>query len=1162
MSRTGLASRSTAPTPVPEDIQAHSAPLAPHSPPIPTTSRTIKHQASNSQGDSETNIQVVIRCRRRSDKEVQESSPIVVSSDGPRSTSITIETAMPSSSLGVVTLPPTRTYPFDVVFGPEADQSMIYNEVVSPMLDEVLQGYNCTLFAYGQTGTGKTHTMQGDLGTTPMGNPTAQAGMIPRVLFRLFHQLEASNSDYSVKISYVELYNEELRDLLSTELSVPSGNVQPMGMGSRDAAQGGLKIFDDASKKGVLIQGLEEIAVKSSSDALALLVKGSDRRQIAATKFNDHSSRSHSVFSITVHTKETSSMGDDLLRVGKMNLVDLAGSENIGRSGAENKRAREAGMINQSLLTLGRVINALVERSSHIPYRESKLTRLLQDSLGGRTKTCIIATISPARSNMEETLSTLDYAIRAKSIRNRPEVNQRLTRNALLKEYIGEIERLKADVLAAREKNGIFFSEDTWNQMSVEHELTKTEMEEAKRQVEIVESQLRSVREEFEESMNLLMKTDGELKNTRNKLSKTEDTLQFRETELQVTKGALEEEVIVRKAYQSNEAALDEVARGLKATVHESLSDIDALHGKLARKAAVFQSNTTAVLKQTKNISGDTQKLSAELDTFAKASTQTLSKLRTDAEQHQVQEAEALAVHSNRVNEHIKRMQEALQVIHAKDETSSEAVESAQVAVKEAHDGIRASFAVWSEKFKSSSVSMYTEIEKASLTGYQTMDRAINAMSQLVETIVREERENIDREHKAILEAKTLTEATANEEMRHLQEQNVYLAQLLQTERAKSDRAKDDLIKRISSLLGDFVVDRDRSLKDAFADISDGNKKAHGALAAFTDEHSQRTQGIVTRGQDRILTLETSSGENKRLRDGSLKALNAVNNTLRDGFANIQSTTATSLSTYSGELHRQTHAFNTTSSDAFERHRRAKKARIDATNALNVDTQSGLRQLQRGIASTSRNIETHTSRIMSESSKLLDTAQSYHATSKSRLSSVISTAHSLMDQGAREDLPTGKTPAKRIRNFVDHWELTKGRDLLLKDHKRHLSTSAEAGLVSGTSPSSAWEEPGEEDRTIRMRIRTEDPSPLSPASNSSTLQPGEENGEPEVDSIPLAESPISLASSTSSVGVFSLEPPSMKGKLAIGIPKSHIGTLTERSTNVMANRGPLSRRAR
>jgi kinesin family protein 11 len=213
--------------------------------------------------------------------------------------------------------------------------------------------------------------MQGDLCPTPMGNPSAHAGIIPRVLFRLFHELEKAYTDFVVKISFIELYNEELRDLLANDLAAPTTLMQPMAMTAKDArgAEGGLKIFDDATKRGVFIQGLEEVAVKDSKTALALLTKGSERRQIAATKFNDHSSRSHSVFSITVHIKETTPMGDDLLKVGKLNLVDLAGSENIGRSGAENKRAREAGMINQSLLTLGRVINALVDKAQHVPYR-------------------------------------------------------------------------------------------------------------------------------------------------------------------------------------------------------------------------------------------------------------------------------------------------------------------------------------------------------------------------------------------------------------------------------------------------------------------------------------------------------------------------------------------------------------------------------------------------------------------------------------------------------------------------------------------------------------------------------------------------------------------------------------------------------------------------
>ena len=216
------------------------------------------------------------------------------------------------------------------------------------------------------------YTMHGDLAPTPMGNPSAHAGMIPRVLFRLFHHLEKNKMDFSVKVSYIELYNEELRDLLAPELSAPNGSTQPMGFGSKDsgkASEGGLKIYEDANKRGVFVQGVQEAAVTSCAQALEYLTKGSLRRQIAATKFNDHSSRSHSIFTLTVHTRENGVAGEDLLRVGKFNLVDLAGSENIGRSGAENMRAREAGMINQSLLTLGRVINALVDKSSHVPYR-------------------------------------------------------------------------------------------------------------------------------------------------------------------------------------------------------------------------------------------------------------------------------------------------------------------------------------------------------------------------------------------------------------------------------------------------------------------------------------------------------------------------------------------------------------------------------------------------------------------------------------------------------------------------------------------------------------------------------------------------------------------------------------------------------------------------
>lgn len=195
--------------------------------------------------------------------------------------------------------------------------------------------------------------MSGDMSDT-LGMLSDAAGIIPRVLHSLFGKLEADEAESSVKCSFIELYNEELRDLLAVDENTK------------------LKIFEDGQRKShsaTIVQGMEESHIKNANAGIKLLQGGSHKRQVAATKCNDLSSRSHTVFTITVYIKRTAESGEDFVSAGKLNLVDLAGSENIQRSGAENKRAAEAGLINKSLLTLGRVINALVERGSHIPYR-------------------------------------------------------------------------------------------------------------------------------------------------------------------------------------------------------------------------------------------------------------------------------------------------------------------------------------------------------------------------------------------------------------------------------------------------------------------------------------------------------------------------------------------------------------------------------------------------------------------------------------------------------------------------------------------------------------------------------------------------------------------------------------------------------------------------
>ncbi|KHJ33911.1 putative kinesin-like protein bimc [Erysiphe necator] len=519
--------------------------------------------------DEETNINVVVRCRGRNEREVRENSGVILSTNGVKGK--TLELSMGPNALN------NKTYNFDRVFSSAADQAMIYEDVVKPALEEMLSGYNCTIFAYGQTGTGKTYTMSGD--TTEKFNLLSDdAGIIPRVLHSLFKKLEINDAEWSVKCSFIELYNEELRDLISPD----------------DGTK--LKIYDDYSnKKGhlsTIVQGMEESHVKSAAEGIKLLQSGNLKRQVASTKCNDLSSRSHTVFTVTAYIKRTAENGEDYISAGKLNLVDLAGSENIQRSGAENKRAAEAGLINKSLLTLGRVINALVDKSPHVPYRESKLTRLLQDSLGGRTKTCIIATVSPAKINLEETISTLDYAFRAKNIRNKPQVNQMVNKKTLLKEFTAEIEKLKSELIATRQRNGVYLSNESYEEMTLQSESRRILSEEQAAKIEMMEINLcKKVQELFSLTSNFTdLKKDNE--SAKIALEEMKTLLQQSEHALETTRKSLSDEKVLRKAHQETEKRLSNVGNELICTLTKTIQDIDGLHAKNNRNSDLQSLNT------------------------------------------------------------------------------------------------------------------------------------------------------------------------------------------------------------------------------------------------------------------------------------------------------------------------------------------------------------------------------------------------------------------------------------------------------------------------------------------------------------------------------------------------------------------------------------------
>ena len=473
---------------------------------------------------------------------------------------------------------------------------------------KVLSGFNCTIFAYGQTGTGKTYTMSGDSLSDMVPIPDG-AGIIPRVLHYLFEKLGSEDVESSVKCSFIELYNEELRDLLSADESTK------------------LKIYDDGARKGTLIQGMEESYIQSAQKGISLLRTGSYKRQVAATKCNELSSRSHTVFTVTVYLKRTTDSGEDYVSAGKLNLVDLAGSENIQRSGAENKRAAEAGLINKSLLTLGRVINALVDKSSHIPYRESKLTRLLQDSLGGRTKTCIIATISPAKSNLEETISTLDYAFRAKNIKNKPQINQTVSKKTLLKEFASEIEKLKGELISTRQRNGVYLSTENYEQLTAENESRRILSEEQRDIISTMEANLRNKVQELYTLTNSFasMKKDNETLQV--SVDESKNLLQQTETVLSITKRCLLEESTIRKAHEQTEMELLSLGKEMQDKLLESTSDAEKLHKKLKRKSDLHSSNRGIFDTSRAMVSEKTADVDSVLQSFQAAQHLSLVKL-------------------------------------------------------------------------------------------------------------------------------------------------------------------------------------------------------------------------------------------------------------------------------------------------------------------------------------------------------------------------------------------------------------------------------------------------------------------------------------------------------------------------------------------------------
>ncbi|XWS29796.1 hypothetical protein CRYUN_Cryun24cG0061200 [Craigia yunnanensis] len=366
---------------------------------------------------------------------------------------VTVTSGKPQVQIG------THSFTFDHVYGNGGSpSSFMFQECVAPLVEGLFQGYNATVLAYGQTGSGKTYTM----GTAIKDG--CETGLIPQVLNALFKKIETlkHQTEFQLHVSFIEILKEEVRDLLDSE--PVSKSVTPNGNAVKVTVPGRPPIQIRESSNGVItLAGSTEVAVSTLQEMATCLEQGSMSRATGSTNMNNQSSRSHAIFTITleqmckiqsvsaVNDNPDEDMGEEYL-CAKLHLVDLAGSERAKRTGSDGLRLKEGIHINRGLLALGNVISALGDEKkrkevAHVPYRDSKLTRLLQDSLGGNSRTVMIACISPADINAEESLTTLKYANRARNIQNKPVVNRDLISNEMQK-MRQQLQYLQAELCA------------------------------------------------------------------------------------------------------------------------------------------------------------------------------------------------------------------------------------------------------------------------------------------------------------------------------------------------------------------------------------------------------------------------------------------------------------------------------------------------------------------------------------------------------------------------------------------------------------------------------------------------------------------------------------------------------------------------------------------
>ncbi|XP_068341884.1 kinesin-like protein KIN-5B [Pyrus communis] len=773
--------------------------------------KTLEYNPNRQDKDKEVNVQVLLRCRPLSDEEQKLNVQKVVSCNEQKR-EVTVMQSLNNKQVD-------KLFTFDRVFGPKAQQKSIYEQAISPIVKEALDGFNCTVFAYGQTGTGKTYTMEGGM-RNKSGNLPTEAGVIPRAIRQIFDTLEAQDADYSVKVTFLEIYNEEITDLLAPDENPRTAD---------DRQKKSISLMEDG-KGCVIVRGLEEEYVYSVNEIYSLLERGSSKRRTADTLMNKRSSRSHSVFSITVHIKEATVGDEELIKCGKINLVDLAGSENISRSGAREGRAREAGEINKSLLTLGRVINALVEHSTHIPYRDSKLTRLLRDSLGGKTKTCIIATISPTASCMEETLSTLDYAYRAKNIKNKPEANQKMSKPVLLKELYSEIERMKEDIRAAREKNGVYIPHERFVQDEAEKKARIERIEQLENDLNLTEKQADRFHELYISEQEQKLDLQSELKDCKINLDNCNKALLELQEDYQIATSTLKEKERIISKLLFSENLLIGRAKELRSDLKNASEEMNSLYEKLDKKDKMEAENQSLVM------------------TFGSQLDRSLKDLHKTILGSVSQQQYQLRCMEEHVQSYLASKCDAAQVLESRIKKITETYSSGVTALKELANMLQKKASSDLEQINAKMISQTVAVEKFLETAVkeaneviQDVQHSLDEQKQLLAFSAQQQEEGLQR---SLMSAQVISMATGNffddlqdrtcQVMRNLEETQIQrVNQLVNFEKMfkeEASREEKQAMEKIAIIIGTLTSKKASMVSEASTDIQEKSKEENTRL--------------------------------------------------------------------------------------------------------------------------------------------------------------------------------------------------------------------------------------------------------------------------------------------------------------------------------------------